>query len=763
MRWTVTALMMFGVGCSQSQGPQGENGPPGEQGAPGEHGRDGVPGRALLVLADGGTIVVDGGVVIVSGPTGPSGEPGAAGRDGLPGEPGRVVVLTVADGGTIEVDGGVAIVAGPAGVAGPQGPVGATGPVGSTGSVGPRGDPGVAGADGQSVTGVVELAGTNCQYGGVKYVSASGTHYVCTGATGTAGAPGAQGAIGPQGSQGPVGLAGADGQSVAGASESPGLNCTYGGVRYLSSGGTNYVCNGAPGVAGTQGPQGLIGATGPQGADGAQGLQGLQGETGLQGAPGAVGAQGPQGLTGLPGLPGATGAQGAVGPQGPTGPQGAAGADGQSVVGASESPGLNCLHGGVQYVGAGGTVYVCNGAPGAMGTAGSVGAPGPTGPAGPTGAQGPIGDTGPQGLQGTAGATGAPGQSVVGASEPIGIHCAAGGVQLVSASGTDYVCNGTTGTTGSQGPPGVAGSIGPQGIPGAPAVHLSAQAVVPPGATLTVSHGLNDNGLVTQAWARDLAGTWKSLAGNRVRLTGTDVIDDSMLSYWKMDEPAFQRPLDSGHLGLRLWGNMASSAGRFGSAADVTPGSYFFLDAPDSLPLSKASTVGAWVWANAAPSGSPPVFAHSWGGSTGRGLFFFSDASYRCLTNASTSGAFTAGPAVTLNAWHHVACVYVGNEVRLFVDGVQRATATSSGLPAVPDGRFWLGGDSGSSFPGKLDEVFVSNVAMTAAQLTAVMTGVTGYGVETLTDFRVEQPSADAVVLYNDSPRTLPLRLDVMK
>lgn len=36
---------------------------------------------------------------------------------------------------------------------------------------------------------------------------------------------------------------------MTGASEGPGVNCTYGGTRYTASGVTTYVCNGAPGPA----------------------------------------------------------------------------------------------------------------------------------------------------------------------------------------------------------------------------------------------------------------------------------------------------------------------------------------------------------------------------------------------------------------------------------------------------------------------------------------------------------------------------------
>jgi len=95
---------------------------------------------------------------------------------------------------------------------------------------------------------------------------------------------------------------------------------------------------------------GVPGPTGPQGPPGAAGPQGPPGATGPQGPAGATGPQGPTGATGPQGPTGATGATGATGPAG------------QSVVGASEPPGVNCANGGVKYTSATGVDYVCNGA-----------------------------------------------------------------------------------------------------------------------------------------------------------------------------------------------------------------------------------------------------------------------------------------------------------------------------------------------------------------------------------------------------------------
>jgi len=85
-----------------------------------------------------------------------------------------------------------------------------------------------------------------------------------------------------------------------------------------------------------------------------------------------------------------------------------------------------------------------DGLDGAAGARGSDGAPGPTGATGATGQVGPAGATGATGAAGPTGASGPAGQSVTAAAEPVGANCPTGGVKYTSASGSHYVCNGTS-------------------------------------------------------------------------------------------------------------------------------------------------------------------------------------------------------------------------------------------------------------------------------------------------------------------------------
>ena len=163
------------------------------------------------------------------------------------------------------------------------------------------------------------------------------------------------------------------------------------------------------------------------------------------------------------------------------GPQGAAGADGTSVTVAIEEAGSNCPEGGLVVTDASGTSYVCNGADGADGADGAsvsaaveaAGANCPNGgvsitDAGGTtyvcnGANGADGANGTNGSDGSNGSDGADGTSVTTAVEAPGGNCPNGGVSVMDAGGTTYVCNGADGAQGQQGDPGAPGPAGPGG------------------------------------------------------------------------------------------------------------------------------------------------------------------------------------------------------------------------------------------------------------------------------------------------------------
>lgn len=176
---------------------------------------------------------------------------------------------------------------------GSQGPQGIQGPVGPQGIVGPAGPV----TNGALIRTSVEAPGSNCTTGGFRMefgqdtngnnnldsteVNPIFTRFVCNGSQGPQGIQGIQGPVGPAG---PV----TNGALIRSSVETPGTNCSTGGIRMefgqdangnniLEPGEVNntltqFVCNGSQGPIGPAGPTGPAGATGPIGSTGKNSL-----------------------------------------------------------------------------------------------------------------------------------------------------------------------------------------------------------------------------------------------------------------------------------------------------------------------------------------------------------------------------------------------------------------------------------------------------------------------------------------------------------
>lgn len=109
MRVFVLIVVLSALACQQ--GPKGDEGPPGMAGAHGDAGPQGAPGQVVVLVADdGGSVFIDGGIAIVTGPPGPAGPagpqgppPSIAAAGGLGGSGTASDPFRIADGGITSV------------------------------------------------------------------------------------------------------------------------------------------------------------------------------------------------------------------------------------------------------------------------------------------------------------------------------------------------------------------------------------------------------------------------------------------------------------------------------------------------------------------------------------------------------------------------------------------------------------------------------------------------------------------------------------
>jgi hypothetical protein len=163
-----------------------------------------------------------------------------------------------------------------------------------------------------------------------------------------------------------------------------------------------------------------------------------------------------------------------------------------------------------------------------------------------------------------------------------------------------------------------------------------------------------------------------------------------------------------------------STTGRNGKALQFDGvNDWVTIDDAADLRLTGAMTLEAWVnptqtsgWRTAILKERPGDLAYS--------LY---SSGQNTPSVYSTTGSARATPAVPANTWTHLAATYDGSMLRMYVNGVQRATATNANGLSASTGVLRLGGNSiwGEFFAGKLDDIRIYAQALTATQIQTDM------------------------------------------
>jgi PKD repeat protein len=192
---------------------------------------------------------------------------------------------------------------------------------------------------------------------------------------------------------------------------------------------------------------------------------------------------------------------------------------------------------------------------------------------------------------------------------------------------------------------------------------------------------------------------------------------------------------NSGVLSGATW----TTAGQFGGAL-LFNGSNALVSVADtsSLDLTTAMTLEAWV--------KPTTVSGDWSDVIYKGNdSYYLEGSSPQGQAPATGGTFSSSPlygtgALAANTWSHLAATYDGSTLRLYVNGVQVASRTQTGLIHTSNNPLQIGGDSlyGQFFAGLIDEVRVYNRALSASEIQADMnTPVANGNSDTLTPTHV--------------------------
>jgi hypothetical protein len=167
--------------------------------------------------------------------------------------------------------------------------------------------------------------------------------------------------------------------------------------------------------------------------------------------------------------------------------------------------------------------------------------------------------------------------------------------------------------------------------------------------------------------------------------------------------------------------------GKIGEAVDYDAGDYLVVSDADSLDFdyNESFTLSSWIYPEVSGSNQVIISKLTQGGTWRGWEMRFGNASDDKLsfllvgTLSSSHYQVKSNPTISINTWTHVACVYNGSSVTMYINGSSVATTnvyntlSTTSINAI-DVHFAIRDGSGSQYDGAIDESRVSASARSA-------------------------------------------------
>lgn len=207
-----------------------------------------------------------------------------------------------------------------------------------------------------------------------------------------------------------------------------------------------------------------------------------------------------------------------------------------------------------------------------------------------------------------------------------------------------------------------------------------------------------------------------------------------LVGRWHLDEGIGSTATDSS--GNANDGTL--SGGKFGNAL-IFDGIGDYVEIPYDLSFSSAFTIEAWIYPTASGQFQMIVTKDTSSYYTNYNLQITSADKLRFYVSGLTLGTVSAGTgyingvgiaidgATTIipNSWYHVAGVYTGTDIQVYLDGSLDGSAEVTGTPTTNAENVWIGKRKASvafPFEGKIDEVRISNIGRSSFTTSSALT-----------------------------------------
>ena len=184
-----------------------------------------------------------------------------------------------------------------------------------------------------------------------------------------------------------------------------------------------------------------------------------------------------------------------------------------------------------------------------------------------------------------------------------------------------------------------------------------------------------------------------------------------LLAFYKLSDTS-----DSSGRGNTLTNNggVTFVAGKIGNAAEFDGANYLSVSLSGITKNSSAS-----VWINQSSQDGTPLVL----GQSGIGNISIRDDGYIGAFLADF-GVITSDVVADFGDWYHVVGIYDGVIFKLFVNGVLKATQSTSIF--LDNDLLYIGGEGGGQFNGLIDAVGIWNRALSEAEVSALYNNGTG-------------------------------------
>ena len=248
--------------------------------------------------------------------------------------------------------------------------------------------------------------------------------------------------------------------------------------------------------------------------------------------------------------------------------------------------------------------------------------------------------------------------------------------------------------------------------------------------------------------------SWNSVSWNSNESGGasqgrcSDVSNDGLLGHWRLNEGGGTSVADASgnkNIGTTVGSAIRSPAGRINGAV-ILNGLNDAVAVPFSNSLNSVTnqvTLSAWIYRTTAKSGWQNIVTRQYGTSNkDQFALALTSNTYAFVVNTVDSGPKTLyGGTNKVNEWVHLAGVYDGSTMKLYVDGNLVATLTGvTGNVRMESKPLFFGGGADGVDPnvlswfmsGLIDDVRVYRRALSATEVQTIAKGATNPGTPVL-------------------------------